>query len=59
MYGFYRGPATRAVTEARVVDETGVMWVTVPLGAQSQRSPNWGSSPAYPGGNTHYALDIF
>jgi hypothetical protein len=32
MYRFYRGPATRAITEARVVDETGVMWVTAPLG---------------------------
>jgi len=32
MYGFYRGPATGAFTEARVMDKTGVVWVTVPLG---------------------------
>jgi hypothetical protein len=31
-YRFYRGPATRAITEARVVNETGVVWVTAPLG---------------------------
>jgi hypothetical protein len=31
-YGFYGGPATRAVTEARVVNETGTVWVTAPLG---------------------------
>ena len=30
-YGFYRGPATRAITEARVMDETGVMWVAEPV----------------------------
>jgi hypothetical protein len=28
---FYRGLATRAVTEARVMNETGVVWVTAPL----------------------------
>jgi hypothetical protein len=28
MYRFYRGPATGAFTEAQVMDETGVMWVT-------------------------------
>jgi hypothetical protein len=32
MYRFYRGPATRASTEAWVMDETGVVWVTAPLG---------------------------
>jgi hypothetical protein len=31
-YRFYRGPATRAGTEAQVMDETGVMWVIAPLG---------------------------
>ena len=31
-YGFYRGPATRAFTEARVMNEAGVVWVTAPLG---------------------------
>ena len=31
-YRFYRGPATGAGTEAQVMDETGVVWVTAPLG---------------------------
>jgi hypothetical protein len=31
-YGFYRGPATRAFTEARVINEAGIVWVAAPLG---------------------------
>jgi hypothetical protein len=31
-YRFYRGLATRAFTEARVMNEAGIVWVTVPLG---------------------------
>ena len=31
MYGFNRGKATRALTEAGVMNETSVMWVTVPF----------------------------